>query len=163
MSGGYDSRADSLAHIHHVRDNIGVFVAEMLRRGRDHDASKFSDTEKPVLDEVLPLLEGVAYGSPAWEEVVNRAGEALAHHYRHNSHHPEHYGNQGVAGMDLFDVVEMVCDWMAAARRNPADGVKVGYNVRKFDIEPQLASIIENTLARWPEPITGARHEPSAG
>ena len=115
MSGGYDSRADSLAHIHHVRDNIGVFVAEMLRRGRSHDASKFSDVEKPRLDEVLPMLEGVAYGSPAWDDVVNRAADALAHHYRHNSHHPEHYGNEGVAGMDLFDLVEMVCDWMAAA------------------------------------------------
>ena len=43
MSGAYDSRADSLAHIHHVRDNIEAFVAEMLRRGRAHDASKFSD------------------------------------------------------------------------------------------------------------------------
>jgi hypothetical protein len=50
-----------------------------------------------------------------------------------------------VAGMDLFDVVEMVCDWMAAGRRNPADGVKVAYN--EFRIEPQLASIIANALA----------------
>jgi hypothetical protein len=152
MSGQYDSRADSLAHIHDVRDNIGVFIAEMLRRGRDHDASKFSDAEKPLLDEVLPLLDGVAYGSPAWEDVVNRAAPALEHHFRHNTHHPEHYGNEGVAGMDLFDVVEMLCDWMAAARRNPADGVKVAYNVQKFGIEPQLASIIANTLERWPEP-----------
>jgi hypothetical protein len=39
MSDTYDSRADTLAHIHGVRDNIGVFVAEMLRRGRVHDAS----------------------------------------------------------------------------------------------------------------------------
>ena len=100
---------------------------------------------------MLPLLQGVAYGSPAWDDVVNRAAPALAHHFRHNSHHPEHYGNAGLAGMDLFDVVEMVCDWMAAARRNPADGVKVAYNVAKFGIEPQLAAIIENTLARWPE------------
>jgi hypothetical protein len=162
MSVGYDSRADTLAHIHLVRDNIDVFVSEMLRRGRDHDASKFSNIEKPGLDEVLPQLEGVAYGSPAWEDIVNRAAEALAHHYCHNSHQPEHYGNQGVAGMDLFDLVEMVCDWMAAASRNSADGVKVGYNVQKFGIAPQLASIIENTLARWPERDTTCPDQPSA-
>jgi Family of unknown function (DUF5662) len=150
MSKGYDSRANSLAHIHHVRDNIDVFVAEMLRRGRIHDVSKFSDQEKPALDEALPLLEGVPYGSSAWQNVIERLGPALEHHYRHNSHHPEHYGNEGVGGMDLFDVVEMVCDWMAAARRNPTDGVKLGYNVQKFGIEPQLAAIIANTLARWP-------------
>jgi hypothetical protein len=64
MSGAYDSRAGSLAHIHHVRDNIGVFVAEMLRRGRIHDASKLSDVEKPRLDEVLPMLEGGALTGP---------------------------------------------------------------------------------------------------
>ena len=158
MTGSYDSRADTLAHIHHVRDNIGTFIAEMLRRGRAHDASKFSDAEKPAFDEVLPALAGVTYVSPEFQAVLDRVGPALQHHYCCNSHHPEHYGTAGVAGMDLFDVVEMVCDWMAAARRNPPDGVKVSHNVDQFGIEPQLASIITNTLARWPEPtaIIGA-------
>jgi Family of unknown function (DUF5662) len=150
MKAPYDSRADSLAHIHHVRNNIETFVVEMLRRGRVHDASKFSDVEKPALDEAMPLLAGVAYGSPEWRSVLDRVGPMLEHHFRHNSHHPEHYGNAGIAGMDLFDVVEMVCDWMAAARRNPADGVRVDLNAEKFAIEPQLAAIIANTLARWP-------------
>ena len=53
--------------------------------------------------------------------------------------------------MDLFDLVEMFCDWMAAAKRNPADGVKLAYNVGLFGIQDQLASILANTLARWPE------------
>lgn len=149
--GRYDSRADTLAHIHHVRDNLEVFVAEMLRRGRLHDASKLSDPEKPVFDEIYPMLKGIEYGSPEWSAVARRAAPALEHHYRNNSHHPEFYGNQGIAGMDLFDLVEMVCDWMAAAWRNPADGVKLEHNVRVFGIDPQLASIIANTLARWPE------------
>lgn len=152
MCGAYDSRADTLAHIHHVRDNIGVFVAEMLRRGRVHDASKFTAEEKPALDAALPLLEGVAYGSPEFQAVLDRIGPALQNHYRCNSHHPEHYGADGVAGMDLFDVVEMVCDWMAAAQRHPTDGVKVTHNVRQFGIDQQLEAIITNTLLRWPEP-----------
>jgi hypothetical protein len=152
VSDTYDSRADTLAHIHHVRNNIDTFVAEMLRRGRVHDASKFSAAEKPALDQAMPLLKGVAYGSPEWQAVIDRVGPALAHHHRHNSHHPEHYGNEGMAGMDLFDVVEMVCDWMAAARRHKEDGVRLDLNVPQFGIEPQLASIIANTLARWPEP-----------
>ncbi len=146
---GYDSRADTLAHIQAVRDRIGTFVAEMLRRCAVHDASKFGAEEKPVLDRVLPALQGVAYGSPEWDAVMQAAGPALVHHYRRNTHHPEHY-DQGIAGMDLFDVVEMVCDWMAAAERNPADGVRLDYNVRLFGIEPQLASILANTLERWP-------------
>jgi hypothetical protein len=76
---------------------------------------------------------------------------AFEHHYRCNSHHPEHYGPQGVSGMDLFDLVEMVCDWMAASKRNPQDGVKLAYNVELFGIQDQLAAILANTLARWPE------------
>jgi len=146
----YDSRADTLAHIHRVRDYIDVFVAEMLARGRVHDASKLDEPEKSTFDQVNPLLAGVAYGSPEYDAVVERARPALEHHYRRNSHHPEHYCPAGVAGMDLFDLVEMVCDWMAAAERKPDDGVKLAYNVRLFGIEPQLASVIANTLARWP-------------
>jgi hypothetical protein len=52
--------------------------------------------------------------------------------------------------MDLFDLVEMVCDWMAAAESYPGSEVKLAYNVGLFGIEPQLASVIANTLARWP-------------
>jgi hypothetical protein len=145
----YDSRADSLAHIHAVRDNLERFATELLARGQVHDASKFSAEEKPVLDIVLPRLEGVAYASPEWHAVLETAKPALEHHYRHNSHHPEFYPD-GIAGMDLFDVVEMLCDWMAAALRNPGDGVKLDHNVGLFQIEPQLASILRNTLTRWP-------------
>jgi len=145
----YDSRADTLAHIHAVRDNINLFVAGLLERGRVHDASKLSPEEKPAFDAVLPLLPGVAYGSPEYEALVRRMGAALTHHYRNNSHHPEHHAD-GIGGMDLFDVVEMICDWIASAARNPRDGVRLDYNVKQFGIEPQLARILANTLSRWP-------------
>jgi hypothetical protein len=49
--------------------------------------------------------------------------------------------------------VEVVCDWMAAAERKPDDGVKLAYNVELFRIEPQLASVIANTLGRWPREL----------
>ena len=151
----FDSTAYSLAHIQKVRDNIGVFVTEMLDRARRHDASKFGPEEKPGFDEAIPMLGGLSYGSPDYLAVVARMRPTLDHHYAHNSHHPEHYGNEGVAGMDLFDLVEMLCDWMAAATRNPADGVRLDYNARVFSITPQLASILANTLARWPEKSNG--------
>jgi len=149
---GYDSRADTLAHINAVRDNLETFVSTLLARGRVHDASKLGPEEKAVFDRVFPLLEGVSYGSAEWNAVVEQARPALEHHYACNSHHPEYYGADGVAGMDLFDVVEMLCDWIAAAKRNPADGVKLEHNVKLFGIDRQLASILANTLARWPSP-----------
>ena len=146
----YDSRADTLAHIHKVQDHIDTFVAGMLARGRAHDANKLEEPEKSAFDRLIPLVAGVPYGSPEYEAVVARHRPALEHHYRRNSHHPEHHGPAGVAGMDLFDLVEMVCDWMAAAERKPDDGVRLDYNFALYGIEPQLASVIANTLARWP-------------
>ena len=146
----YDSCADTLTHIQQVRDNIGLFVTEMRARARVHDASKLQEPEKSTLDRVMPLLAGVAYGSPDYEAIVERHRVALDLHYGRNSHHPEHYGSDGVAGMDLFDLVEMVCDWMAAAERRPEDGIRLDYNVALFGIQPQLASVLANTLARWP-------------
>jgi len=144
-----DTRAETLTHIHAVRDRIGSFIAVMLRRAARHDASKFSPEEKPAFDRVIPLLRDVPYGSDRWREVAALLGPAAAHHFAHNSHHPQHYP-EGIAGMDLFDLVEMLCDWMAAAERRPADGVRLDLNIAEFGIEPQLAAILANTLRRWP-------------
>jgi hypothetical protein len=146
----YDSRADILSHIHQVRDRLDVFVAELLRRGTAHDASKFSDAEKPAFDLVMPLLRGITYGSPEYRALEERVRPALAHHYQHNSHHPEHYGERGIAGMDLFDVVEMICDWIASVAGRSGGELNLAYNVDLFGIDPQLASILANTLKRWP-------------
>jgi hypothetical protein len=45
---GYDSRADSLAHILAVRDRLDCFAAELLARGQAHDASKFGPEEAGI-------------------------------------------------------------------------------------------------------------------
>jgi hypothetical protein len=34
-------------------------------------------------------------------------GDGLKHHYAHNRHHPEFFGEDGVDGMSLVDVIEM--------------------------------------------------------
>ena len=146
----YDSTAETLRHIHRVRDHLNTVVACLLERGRVHDASKFSEIEKPILDRIYPKLRGLSYGSPPYVALVKEAWPGLLHHYKHNSHHPEHH-EEGIAGMDLFDLVEMFCDWKAAAERNPADGVKIEHNARIYKIAPQLAQILENTLASWPD------------
>jgi hypothetical protein len=163
MADTFDSSADILQHILEVRAYLDTFVTEMLRRGRVHDASKFSEAEKPAFDEAIPLLRGVSYGSPEYTEVLRRLQPAFDHHYRCNSHHPEHYGAEGIAGMDLFDLAEMVCDWMAAAKRNPKDGVNLAYNIELFGMQDQLAAIVANTLARWPEPQCGDLLRPERG
>ncbi|WP_431268481.1 DUF5662 family protein [Dankookia sp. P2] len=150
-AGGHDSRAETLAHIHRVRDHIGTFLSVMLARAAAHDASKLAEPEKSAFDQLLPRLRGIRYGSAEFRAAEAEMAEPIARHHAANSHHPEHYGNRGIAGMDLFDLVEMVCDWMAAAERHPEDGVRLDINVAQYAIAPQLAAIIANTLARWPK------------
>jgi len=150
MTQPYDSTADTLRHIAAVGERLDIFVVELLRRGRVHDASKFTPEEKSAYDDAIPAINGLPYGSADYNAVVARVQPALDIHYSRNSHHPQFYGNDGVSGMDLFDVVEMLCDWMAAAQRNPADGVRLDINATAFRIDPQLAAILANTLARWP-------------
>jgi hypothetical protein len=73
---------------------------------------------------------------------------ALDHHYANNRHHPEHFGEEGIDGMNLFDVLEMFIDWTASTRRH-ADGdiaKSIEINKKRFGMSDQLAQIFRNTV-----------------
>ena len=143
---GYDSTADTLEHIRKVQRNITEMINVLLFRLRSHDASKLESPEKGAFDRVTPKLQGLTYGSDGYKATIAELGEALKHHYVVNPHHPEHYDN-GIAGMSLLDVVEMLCDWKAASERH-ADGdfaKSLEINRKRFGISDQLAEIFENT------------------
>jgi len=120
---------------------------ELLCRSEDHDASKLQSPEKELFDKFTPLLRDTTYGSDEYKRYLKEMGAALQHHYEVNSHHPEHYAN-GIYGMSLLDVMEMLADWKAAGMRH-ADGdirESLSINRGRFDIDDQLFSILENTV-----------------
>jgi hypothetical protein len=53
-----------------------------------------------------------------------------------------------VNGMSLLDLVEMVCDWKAASERTKQGSIEqsLAHNINRFGIDPQLASILYNTV-----------------
>lgn len=53
-----------------------------------------------------------------------------------------------VNGMNLIDVLEMVCDWKAANLRHNDGNIyhSVEINTKRFGLSPQLVSLILNTL-----------------
>ena len=117
-----------------------------MQRAIAHDASKLEDIEKPVFDKFTPLLKAVTYGSHEYKEYLRSMGDALAHHYAVNSHHPEHFKN-GIDGMSLLDLIEMLADWKAASERH-ADGdfkKSLLINTDRFNISGQLSQILMNT------------------
>lgn len=143
---GYDSRAETLIHSQRVGEFIAQVIGELLRRATRHDRSKVEPPEVAVFDEFTPKLKDLTYGSDEYRACLAAMGEGLAHHYANNRHHPEHFPN-GVDGMNLIDVVEMLADWRAATERQ-LDGsllVSLPIQTERFGLSPQLAAILTNT------------------
>jgi len=147
MNNNYDSTADTLFHIKRVNELLIRCAKDLTARAIFHDNSKLRSPEKELFDELTPKLAGCTYGSDEYKGYLSELKVALDHHYANNSHHPEHYEN-GIDGMDLFDVIEMLMDWKAATERhNDGDILKsLDINEKRFNISPQLKSILFNTI-----------------
>lgn len=157
MTEPYDSTKDTNDHINRVEDLLVQFSLELQHRGRVHDQSKLQSPEKELFDEYTPKLKGCTYGSDEYKEFLAELKVALDHHYAHNSHHPEFYSN-GMAGMTIMDIVEMLVDWKAASERH-ADGDiarSIEINQKRFGYPDMLKQIFLNTaeVAGWLDPKT---------
>ena len=145
-----NSTEKTLRHMKRVQDLLGDVASEFVRRGKLHDLSKLEEEEAGPLREMDALIEregNVPFGSPEYEVRKRLLGPMLAHHYAANSHHPEHY-EDGVDGMDLFDLVEMFVDWKAASERGEAPSMGLSVGAKKYQITPQLERIMRNTADR---------------
>src|SRR5699024_11996774 len=90
---------------------------KLLNRAVVHDKSKLESPELEIFTEYTPKLKSLTYGSDEYKASLEGLGEALKHHYANNSHHAEYYEN-GIDGMDLFDLVEMICEDRKSTRLN---------------------------------------------
>lgn len=142
----YDSALDTGMHIAAVERCINRVHSNLWDRSRAHDASKLKPPEKAGFDEYTPKLKECTYGSDEYKQFLQELKVILDHHYKYNSHHPEHY-EDGVEGMSLMDLVEMLCDWKAASERhddgNLQDSLEI--NKKRFNIPEPLQKILENT------------------
>lgn len=141
----YDSTEDTRSHINRVAHYLATIQEALFQRALCHDDSKFREPEKGMYDRLIPEIQKHPYGSPEYNQVRAQMGEALQHHYAHNSHHPEHY-EDGISGMSLLDVVEMFCDWKAASERGKEGSLAKSIVLNWDRLETaELAQIFENT------------------
>jgi len=143
----YDSYFDTIEHIQTVKSHLSEFIFGLASAAVDHDASKLTTPEKELFDEWTPKLRGLTYGSNAYKAALKALKPALDHHYAENSHHPEYYKN-GVSGMTLLDLVEMLCDWKAATQRHDDGDIRQSLEINRgrFNLSDQLYSILKNTI-----------------
>ena len=144
----YDSWKDTLDHIQNVRLKIHQVVHDLLQRSVAHDASKLEAPEKEIYDKYTPELSRLEYGTAAYRETIRKMQAGVDHHYTVSRHHPEFFAD-GINGMNLLDLLEMMCDWKAAGERHkvkPKDIFQsIEINAERFRIDPQLKQILLNT------------------
>lgn len=152
----YDSTLETMKH----KDRVAYFLLfcahELIKRAMVHDNSKLMEPEKAIFDEFTPKLKASTYGSEEYKGFLKDMGAGLKAHYEANRHHPEHFP-EGIYGMHLIDVLEMVCDWRAATERHANGDIysSIEKNTERFGLSPQLAEILTNT-ADWMNPSKGA-------
>ena len=71
----------------------------------------------------------------------------LDHHYKFNQHHPEYF-DKGIQGMNLLDIVEMLCDWKSATERHDDGNIfkSIEINQKRFGYSDELKQILLKTI-----------------
>lgn len=144
----YDSTHETLEHIENVQRKIFKVVADLMERAFSHDKSKLEEPEKPIYDLHTPSLRTLEYNSKEYKDVLVKMKVGIDHHYSVSRHHPQYFAD-GINGMNLVDLLEMVCDWKAAGERHvdkPINILKsIEINAERFHMDDQLKQILLNT------------------
>ena len=169
------NRDETIKHIDNVYSKIHKIIGQLYLRGIDHDKSKLEEPEASAFEKTYEKLKGSTYGSKEYNQFLVELGPALQHHYMNNRHHPEHFKKfictccfessrkeqekcpscentefvikPDIDQMNLVDIVEMFCDWLAATERH-ADGdifASIDLAVERFGLSEQLKEIFKNT------------------
>jgi hypothetical protein len=147
METAFEVLTDTLIHVSEVQENLEVMIHDLKVRGINHDRSKFQEPEFSTFCETRPEFKKVNFGTKEYDAVVDKARLAVTHHHLSNRHHTAFYAN-GVQGMTLLDILEMLADWKAASRRSPglsfADSLSRAF--KKYEINETMQQFILNTI-----------------
>lgn len=143
----YDSTPETLEHIARVQHYMSPIIGDLIRRMGNHDQSKLKSPEKEYFDEFTPRLKGLTFGTPEYTQNIQDLKPALNHHYANNDHHPQFHGEDGLNGMNLLSLTEMLADWKAAGERGKDGNIykSIEINAERFGISKQLKKILINT------------------
>lgn len=124
---------------------IAKVAARLLWRGLMHDWSKFSPAESRGFIRVIHRLRKSTYGSEEYRQNLREIGPCVDLHFSRNRHHPKFHEN-GIGGMSMYDIIEMLCDWKAAIRRHADGNIERSFeeNRKRFGISPELERLMRS-------------------
>ena len=133
-------------HMERVRLLTKRLALAIMERGEIHDQSKLVNPELPYFTKYTDKLAATTYGSDEYLTTLEDIKPALDHHYAVNRHHPQHYPD-GIKGMNIVDLIEMICDWKASSSRHNDGNIlkSISFNAKRFDMSDDLVSILQNT------------------
>lgn len=142
--------AETHKHVRRVQHYLNMFIHDLIRRGENHDNSKFEEPELSVFAENTDRLSKCQYGSDEYKKSLETIKPALDNHYSKNRHHPEHWPD-GIEGMTLIDLMEMLVDWKASTERVKDGNIRrsIAINSERYKMSPQLRTIFENTVREY--------------
>lgn len=141
-----ESLEETKKHINNVNNFIQEIITLLDERAENHDKSKLESPEKEIFAIYTKKLKDCTYMSDEYKNYLKEMKPALDHHYANNSHHPENH-EDGINGMTLIDLIEMICDWEAACLRHDNGNImeSIEKNSERFKINDQLKQILINT------------------
>ena len=136
-----------MRHIETVRNYIAGIITDLMLRQEQHDQTKLEPPEVDIFEVYTPKLRNCVYGSDEYKQFMAEMEPAIDHHNKNNRHHPEHFGG-GIMGMNLIDLIEMLCDWKAATlRHNTGDIYKsLEINQKRFGYSDEVKQLFKNTI-----------------
>lgn len=120
---------DTIVHKEYVEQSINKLAqylekegavehARLLRkRGQCHDNSKISCADE--VEALSRIINDKSCLKDADKQLSPIKKEAIALHWKHNTHHPEHF--KSVLDMSKLDIMEMCCDWHARSTQYKTD------------------------------------------
>lgn len=93
-----------------------TLATELLKRGCEHDNSKFDTVEFRKLSQIL---KGRECFTNAATQLTPEEAKAIKEHWKKNRHHPEYFDT--FSEMSELDMLEMVCDWFARSLQYGTD------------------------------------------
>ena len=136
----------TMRHIRTIQGYMTLIGTEWVERTRRHDESKLDDIELYGYVGIAEATKGLTAGSQEYLDALEPYKTVIRRHYILNDHHPEHFANR-VNGMNLIQVLEMVCDWIAASTDREMHPMQsIDAQCTRFNIDAQLKKIIINTM-----------------
>ena len=122
-------------------------AGKLIWRALLHDISKFEKSEFRGFAQVTIQLKHTTFNSKEYKDNLELIKPMVEKHYKRNPHHPQFYEDQ-IMGMNLYDLIEMFCDWKSSVKRHADGDIRKSIDINKdrFNMGEVTAKILHNTI-----------------